>query len=77
MKKIIGKIGEYFSSVGAEDRKVSWPDRRELIDSSVVVIVFITILAVTTLVYDFGIRKMIDAAVPDASTAAPSSEAAQ
>jgi len=64
MKKFFSKAGAYFSSVGDEAKKISWPGGREMFDSSVVVIAFIVILAVTTLVYDTGIRKFIDVTVP-------------
>ncbi len=67
MKNFFSKLGAYLSAVGEEAKKVSWPDRRELLDSSVVVIVFIVILSVTTLVYDTGIRKFIDVTVPSSS----------
>ncbi len=69
MKSFFSRLGAYFSAVGDEAKKVSWPNRRELFDSSVVVIVFIVILSVTTLVYDTGIRKFIDLTVPSSSPA--------
>ncbi len=77
MKNFFSKLGSYLSSVGDEAKKVSWPGRRELVDSSVVVIVFIVILSVTTLVYDTGIRKFIDVAVPSSAPAARQAQGAQ
>ena len=38
--------------VGVEFKKISWPDRQELVDSTVVVITFIVILAVVVLCCD-------------------------
>ena len=77
MKAFFSKIGAYFTSVGDEAKKVSWPDRRELFDSSVVVIVFIAILAITTLVYDTGIRKFMDATVPSGAPESQTERAAK
>ena len=67
MSNFFEKAGSYLSGVVNEGKKVSWPGRREIVDSSVVVIAFIVILAVTTLVYDTGIRKFIDWTVPSSS----------
>ena len=49
---IITKTKEYLSGVGAEAKRVTWPGKRELWESTLVVISFIFILAVTTLVCD-------------------------
>ena len=46
------KTQEYLKGVGAEAKRVSWPGKHELWESTLVVISFIFILAVTTLVCD-------------------------
>ena len=46
------KTKEYLSGVGAEGKRVTWPGKRELWESTIVVISFIFILAATTLVCD-------------------------
>ena len=46
------KTSEYTKGVMAESKKVTWPKKRELWESTLVVISFIFILAVTTLVCD-------------------------
>ena len=46
------KTREYLSGVGAEAKRVTWPGKRELWESTRVVVAFIFILAVTTLVCD-------------------------
>ncbi|MBO5906353.1 MAG: preprotein translocase subunit SecE [Kiritimatiellae bacterium] len=46
------KTQEYIASVKAEAKKVTWPTKRELWESSLVVIAFIFILAITTGVCD-------------------------
>ena len=49
---IITKTKEYLTGVGAEAKRVTWPGKRELWESTLVVISFIFILAATTLVCD-------------------------
>ena len=46
------KTKEYLSGVAAEAKRVTWPGKRELWESSLVVIAFIFILAVATGVCD-------------------------
>ena len=60
------KTQEYLTGVSAEAKRVSWPNRRELWESTLVVISFIFILAATTLVYD----KVIEAFVKFVHTGA-------
>ena len=50
--EIAKKTKEYLTGVGAEAKLVSWPGKRELWESTLVVIAFIFILAATTLVCD-------------------------
>ncbi len=64
MKKLFERIKSYLLEVKGEAGKVSWPERRELVDSTFVVIAFIFILAVTTLVCDKVIQAFIDIVVP-------------
>ena len=50
---------EYLTGVNAEAKRVSWPGKHELWESTLVVISFIFILAVTTLVCDKVIEGFI------------------
>ncbi len=52
VKQIIKSLGAYLGEVGVEFKKIAWPDRQELVDSTVVVISFIVILAVVVLCCD-------------------------
>ena len=54
------KAKEYLSGVAAEGKRVSWPAKRELWESTLVVISFIFILAATMLVYDKVIKFFLD-----------------
>ena len=56
---IVEKTKEYLTGVGAEAKRVSWPGKRELWESTLVVISFIFILAITTLVCDKVIEAFI------------------
>ena len=56
---IFKKTKEYLGGVSAEAKCVSWPGKRELWESTLVVISFIFILAVTTLVCDKVIEGFI------------------
>ena len=59
MKEFFSKAKAYLSEVKGEAKRVSWPGKRELYDSTLVVIAFIFILAVTTLVCDKAIQLVI------------------
>ena len=50
--EIAKKTKEYLTGVGAEAKRVTWPGKRELWESTLVVIAFIFILAATRLVCD-------------------------
>ncbi len=52
IKSVVHRLGSYLGEVGVEFKKVSWPDRQELIDSTLVVISFIVILAVVVMCCD-------------------------
>jgi len=53
------KTREYLAGVSAEAKRVTWPAKRELWESTLVVISFIFILAATTLVCDKAIEGFI------------------
>ena len=57
---IFAKIKEYLTGVSAEGKRVTWPGKRELWESTLVVVSFIFILAATTLVYDKVIKGFLD-----------------
>ena len=53
------KTKEYLGGVSAEAKRVSWPGKHELWESTLVVVSFIFILAATTLVCDKVIEGFI------------------
>lgn len=59
VKQVIQHLGGYLNEVGVEFKKIAWPDRQELVDSTVVVITFIFILAVVVLCCDKVIQLVL------------------
>ena len=57
MKDFFAKFKGYLSEVKGEAKRVSWPDKHELYDSTIVVIAFIFILAVTTVRATYADRQ--------------------
>ena len=60
MKDFFAKFKGYLSEVKGEAKRVTWPDKNELYDSTIVVIAFIFILAVTTFVCDKVIQLIVN-----------------
>ena len=54
------KAKEYLAGVSAEAKRVTWPAKRELWESTLVVIAFIFILAIATGVCDRFIQFALD-----------------
>jgi preprotein translocase subunit SecE len=51
--------GEFFSEVRGEMRKVAWPTRPEVINSTLVVIVAIIFLGAMVFVFDYAAAKFV------------------
>ena len=56
-------IGKFLHEVRIELRKVTWPTRKELVQSVLVVLVFVGIATVYTLVLDTAFSRIIDVVV--------------
>ncbi len=56
---MIQKIRQFFSDVALEGKRISWPARQELVESSIVVIAFIIILAIVIMLCDEAIRLVL------------------
>ena len=59
VREIGRKIGAFLGEVGAEFRKTTWPERRELVESTLVVISFIVLLSAVVLVCDQVIKFVL------------------
>ena len=53
------KIKQFLGDVVLEAKRISWPNRRDLVDSSLVVIVFIILLAIVIMACDEVIRAFL------------------
>ncbi|HEX4492781.1 MAG TPA: preprotein translocase subunit SecE [Acidimicrobiia bacterium] len=51
--------GEFFSEVRGEMRKVAWPTRPEVINSTLVVIVAVIFLGGVVFAFDYGAAKFV------------------
>ena len=58
-KEIGRRLGAFIDEVGAELRKTTWPERRELMESTLVVVTFIVLLSVVVLMCDQVIQLVL------------------
>ena len=56
---IFSRTGSFLKEVVAELKKVRWPNRKELVNYTVVVLLAVTFLALFMFVVDFGISELI------------------
>jgi len=59
VKQIFQGLAAYLGEVSVEFKKIAWLDRQELVDSTVVVISFIVILALVVLCCDKVIQFLL------------------
>jgi preprotein translocase subunit SecE len=57
---MINKIKKFFADIALESKRIAWPKRQNLVESTLVVIVFIVILAVVILACDKVIELFLD-----------------
>jgi len=60
MNSLFKRLRNYLADVWAEMRKVSWVRRKELLTTTLVVIVFSTILAIFVGVVDFIFSQLLN-----------------
>ena len=53
------KIGQYFTSIQTELKKVSWLSKDELLGSTVIVGIFSLIVSIFLFVIDFGLTEFV------------------
>lgn len=56
---IFGRIGRFFREVVAELRKVIWPNRKELRNYTVVVVVFVAVMLTIVGLLDLGFARLV------------------
>ncbi len=57
---MIGGIKDFIASIIAEYKRISWPSRRQLFASSILVLIFTFLLAAYIGVVDFVILKAVN-----------------
>jgi preprotein translocase subunit SecE len=60
VKNLIQSIRSYLADVWAEMKRVSWVRRKELFTTTLVVIIFSTLLAVFVGVFDFIFTRLLN-----------------
>jgi preprotein translocase subunit SecE len=58
--QVVARIREFVQEVLAEFRKVTWPSRQELVNSTVVVIVVTVVLAVFLGAVDIALARVVE-----------------
>ncbi|MFO7296062.1 MAG: preprotein translocase subunit SecE [Clostridia bacterium] len=58
-KNRLAKIGKFFRDVISEVKKVSWPDRKELVNATIAAIVFIVIFAIVVGIVDLILGQLL------------------
>jgi len=56
---MIGKLNNYFKSISSEMKKVSWMNKQQIINSTIIVGIFSLIIAVFLFVLDFGLSELV------------------
>jgi preprotein translocase SecE subunit len=56
---LIPRTREFVAEVTEEIKKVTWPDRSQLKNATLVIIVFVFIVAAIIWLMDFGVRNVI------------------
>ena len=55
----MNKIINYFKSINVEMKKVSWLSKKQMINSTVIVLVFALIISVFLFILDFGLSEIV------------------
>lgn len=55
----MGRIGKFFRDVKSEMKKVSWPKRKELVNSTITVVATVVVFVLFFAVLDTGISELI------------------
>jgi len=53
------KINNYFKSISSEMKKVSWMNKQQIVNSTIIVGIFSLIIAVFLFVLDFGLSELV------------------
>ena len=55
----MNKIINYFKSINVEMKKVSWLTKKQLVNSTIIVLVFAFIISIFLFILDFGLSEVV------------------
>lgn len=55
---VFARISKYFKETKAEMKKVSWPNKEQLMHNTLIILVFIAIITIILSVLDVGFAKV-------------------
>jgi preprotein translocase subunit SecE len=58
--EFLGRVQQFFREVAAEFRRVTWPNRTEVTNSTVVVLVVVVVLAFYLGAVDVGLSRIVE-----------------
>ena len=58
--EFLGRVQQFFREVAAEFRRVTWPSRTEVTNSTVVVLVVVVVLAFYLGAVDVGLSRIVE-----------------
>ncbi len=62
--QFVRDVGTFFGQVRAEMRKVTWPDRQQLRQATIAIIVFVLVLGLLIFIMDWALQVVLVQAIP-------------
>lgn len=56
----IGEVAKFIDQVKQEAKRITWPDKKDLITSGSIVIVSVLIFSLITMLLDYSIHSLVD-----------------
>lgn len=57
---LVARTKTFFGEVREDMRKVTWPDRPQLVNSTWVILIFVLVVSAIIFMMDWGVRGLID-----------------
>ena len=64
MASLVARAGEFLSDVRTEMRKVTWPDRTQLRQATVAIIIFVLLIGLLIWLMDLVLQGVLVRAIP-------------
>ncbi len=59
-----GKVGQFFTDVRSEARKVTWPQRKEAVAGTIGVVVICAVITLVLGLFDFALAEAVKRVLP-------------